>query len=374
MAFLDTTRNINLSSPVNQLGYGVAGLNIAKALHDLKHSVALFVIGNLEAPEQYHEPLKQMIANSRMPDWTAPSIRLWHQHDMSQFVGSGAKYAFPIFELDKFADLEIQHLSHVDHWFVTSEWAKTIMVDQLKGIRGEDYVKENTFVVPLGVDRSIFKEGVGRRQETVFYNCGKWEIRKGHDILITAFNEAFNDDDEVELWMMCDNPFYSEEENFQWERLYRSSRLGDKVRVIPRQKTQEDVYNIMSQTDCGVFPSKAEGWNLELLEMMSCGKSVIATDYSSHTEFCNKDNCKLIEIKETEEAQDGKWFRGQGNWAKIEEEQISQIAEAMREVHELKKKDELNINQNGVDTAKSFSWESSARKILEALEKNDSHT
>ena len=50
------------------------------------------------------------------------------------------------------------------------------------------------------------------------------------------------------------------------------------------------------------------------------------------------------------------------------------MANAMREVHELKKKDELNINQNAVDTAKSFSWESSARKILEAIDKNDSHT
>ena len=374
MAFLDSTRNINLSSPINQLGYGVTGLNISKALHDLKHSVSLFVIGNVEAPDEYHEDLKQMISNSRMPDWSAPSIRLWHQHDMAQFVGNGDKYGFPIFELDKFADIELHHLGYLDYWLAPSEWAKSVLVDQLKVIHGEDEVKKRTSVVPLGVDRNIFRESVSHRKETVFFNAGKWEIRKGHDVLVQAFNEAFNEDDGVELWMMCDNPFYSEEENFKWERTYRSSKLGEKVRVIPRQKTQEDVYSIMSQADCGVFPSRAEGWNLELLEMMSCGKSVIATNYSAHTEFCNSENCMLIETTEKEDAHDGKWFRGQGQWAKIDKDEITEVAKQMRKVHEQKKKDSLNINQAGVDTAKKFSWENSAKKILEAIEENDSHT
>ena len=374
MAFLDSTRNINLSCPINQLGYGVAGINIAKSLHDLKHSVSLFVIGNVEAPEAYHEDLKQMIANSRMPDWNAPSIRMWHQHDMSQFIGRGDKYGFPIFELDGFIDLELHHLGYLDYWFVTSEWSKSILVEQLKKVLGDKDVASKTFVVPLGVDRNIFRESVSRKKETIFYNCGKWEIRKGHDVLVKAFNEAFTEEDDVELWMMCDNPFYPEEENFKWERLYRTSKLGEKVRIIPRQETQEDVYNIMSQTDCGVFPARAEGWNLELLEMMSCGKSVIATNYSSHTEFCNEENCMLVETTELEDAHDGKWFRGQGKWAKIEEAQIAQIVEYMKEVHKKKKEDNLNINQAGVDTAKKFSWENSAKKILEAIDHNDTHT
>ena len=58
----------------------------------------------------------------------------------------------------------------------------------------------------------------------------------------------------------------------------------------------------------------------------------------------------------------------------IDEEQITQLAKYMREVHEKKKKDSLNINQAGVDTAKRFSWENSAKKILDAIEKNDKRT
>ena len=89
-----------------------------------------------------------------------------------------------------------------------------------------------------------------------------------------------------------------------------------KSQAHSRAETQQ-VYNIMSQVDCGVFPSRGEGWNLELLEMMSAGKHVVATDYSAHTEFCTKENSGLVSISDVEPAFDGKWFFGQGNWAKI---------------------------------------------------------
>ena len=58
----------------------------------------------------------------------------------------------------------------------------------------------------------------------------------------------------------------------------------------------------------------------------------------------------------------------------IKEEQIDSLAEHMRDVHDKKKNDDLSINQAGIDTAKKFSWKNSAQKIIEAIEKDDSHT
>jgi len=191
---------------------------------------------------------------------------------------------------------------------------------------------------------------------------GKWEIRKGHDVLVEAFSKAFESSDDVELWMMCDNPFYSKEENEEWESLYKNSKLGSKIRIIPRQQSQKEVYNIMAQCDCGVFPARAEGWNLELLEMMSCGKQVIATNYSAHSEFCNEKNCHLIEVDELEDAYDGKWFRGQGEWANLGEPQIEQLISHMQKVHSTK-----SLNTEGIKTATRFSWENTAKEIINAI-------
>ena len=120
----------------------------------------------------------------------------------------------------------------------------------------------------------------------------------------------------------------------------------------------------MSQVDCGVFPSRGEGWNLELLEMMSCGKHVIATDYSAHTEFCTKDNAGLVTITSLESAFDNKWFFGQGNWAKIGDHQIFDLNMKMQRFI-LDKKG--TVNKAGIETAKRFSWQNTAKTIMETI-------
>lgn len=354
--------NINVVAPINQLGYGITGLNIVKAL-SLDNNISLFVIGQPQVTNQEDANIiSQCIKNSHFFDVDAPCIKIWHQHDMAQLAGRGTRIGFPIFELDKFNDVEKHQLQSLDKIFVCSEWAKKIILNNT------NLKNSNVTIIPLGVDSSIFEASkMSTNVPTRFFNCGKWEIRKGHDVLVNIFNDAFNEDDDVELLMMCENPFCTEQEQNEWINLYKKSKLGSKIHIIPRQNTQQEVYNIMSQTHCGIFPARAEGWNLELLEMMACGKHVIATDYSAHTEFCNSNNTLLIPIKETETAYDGKWFHGQGNWAKIDNDAIECTIEHMRKVHTLNKNNQLSINEHGVQTAQKFTWVNSGRNILNVI-------
>ena len=100
---------------------------------------------------------------------------------------------------------------------------------------------------------------------------------------------------------------------------------------------------------------------------MSCGKQIVATNYSAHTEFCNDSNSLLVDINSTEDAFDGKWFKGQGKWAKIDDEQISDISNHMRSVYEQKRSGKDLINTEGIKTAEKFSWENTAREIVSSL-------
>ena len=346
---------INLQTPINQLGYGVAGLNILKSLQD-QADVALHMIGQPQVTSQADaDAVTKGIETSKMFDPKAPCVKIWHQNQMAERIGSGKFIGFPIFELDTFSDIEKHHLNACDEILTCSYWAKTVVHNQTK------HLPETIHVAPLGVDRNIFKPSLSRTHEkTIFFNCGKWEIRKGHDILIEAFKIVEQYDPNVELWMMCENPFNSPEEDARWKQLYNNS----KVKIIPRAETQQEVYNIMCQVDCGVFPSRAEGWNLELLEMMSLGKHVITTDYSAHTEFCTKENADLVSISDTEPAFDGKWFFGQGNWAKIGEQEILDLSAKMQRFITDKK---ATLNEAGMETAEEFSWKNTARKILDVL-------
>ncbi len=357
---------INLMTPINDLGYGVAGLNILKALQ--KHTeVALHVIGQPQATRKEDiDAVKKGLETAKSFDHNAPCVKIWHQNQMAERIGSGKFIGFPIFELDTFTDLEKHHLNSCDELMVCSKWAKEVIMKNCYYPLPPEVMDKKIHVVPLGVDTEIFKPHVSKRPKTIFFNCGKWEKRKGHDILLECFNRAFRHEDDVELWMMCHNPFIGDH-NKEWENLYKNSPLGDKIRMIPRQKTHEDVYNIMKQTDCGVFPARAEGWNLELLEMMACGKDVITTNYSAHTEFCNEKNSFLIDIDSLEPAYDGVFFTGNhGQWASFSEDSVEQLVKHLRDFHTAKTKGWV-ANHAGIETAHKFTWENSAKELLNGI-------
>jgi glycosyltransferase involved in cell wall biosynthesis len=357
---------INLVAPCNTLGYGVTSLNILRSLSKLT-DVAYWPIGQVQiSTEEEQADVVAAMENTKIYDKNAPCIRIWHQHDLAQFVGKGEHVGFPIFELDSFNKVELHHLASCDKLFVCSEWAKEVVKNNLTQYTANHY---DTHVIPLGVDTSLFKPAVSEHDRTIFFNCGKWEVRKGHDILIKAFIEAFKPEDEVELWLMCDNPFNTDKEDREWYSLFDSSELymKDKIKLIPRVKTHREVYNIMRQTDCGVFPARAEGWNLEALEMLACGKQLIITDYSAHSEFCNSSNTYLLPVTEKELAFDNKWFFGQGSWAKLDNVTKRLVIAWMREVHSDKQAGRLKMNIHGVETAQKFTWENSAKRIIECL-------
>lgn len=356
---------INLSAPINDLGYGVAGLNILKALAK-SHEVALFPIGQVHITSQPDADLfKQCVENAKSYDDQAPSVRIYHQDSLAEHIGRGVRVGFPFFELAPLTPEEVYHANKMDVYVVASEWAKEVAINS--------GVTTPVKVVNLGVDREIFhpaptelsKTPFGRA--TVFFNVGKWEVRKGHDILLSAFNKAFSPTDNVLLRMCCSNPFLGEG-NMNWARHYLTSKMGGAGRIEVlgnRLPNQAAVAVFMNEGDVGVFPARAEGWNLDLLEALSMGKQVITTDYSAHTEFVNYDNSHLITVTETEVAVDGVWFHGQGDWAKLGDDQEEQLITHMRSLHNRKQSGEDLTNHAGMDTAIAFNWDQSAMNLLE---------
>jgi len=358
--------SLNLIAPIGYTGYGVAGLNILKELNERGVEVSLFIKGNPNIDSQEEANLvNDAINRTANPVSQNETLKIWHQNDLFERVGKGDYFAYPFFELDEFNPKEQASIKYPDIVLSTSVWAASVV---------EQYTKEKSPVVPLGVDTTIFNatnhKAKKPRNSFVILNAGKWEVRKGHDILIEIFNKAFTSKDNVELWMLPHNPFLNPQQTQEWESLYKTSDLADKVWILPRQRTHIDLRNVMLSADIGIFPSHAEGWNLELLEMMALGKQVIATNYSAHTEFCNRANCYLIDITKKERAFDGFWFDGKfGQWAHIGEEQIDQTVEHLRNLYRQWKEDGgVRSNVDGIITAQAFSWQNTVNKLEEAMQ------
>jgi len=347
--------SINLYAPINTTGYGIASLNILKALLPYVH-VDYFPIHNpMVTNKEDYDIVLTLLNESIEFDPAAPCLKIWHQFDLASRIGNGRYYAYPFFELDTLNTLEQKHLSVPDELFVSSEWAKTILVS--------NGVRQPIHIAPLGVDRRIFDDkievsNVPSKDKYVFITIGKWEVRKAHDILPKIFKLAFPTEQDVELWIVASeqSSYSSKEEIQKWKELYGED---PRLKVIPGTETQEELARLIQQSDCGIYISRAEGWNMELLETMSMNKPAIATFYSAHTEFCNPQNAYLVDISETEKAYDGKAFTGQGNWAKIGQSQIDQTIDYMRHVY----KNKINTNSAGLDAAKLLSWQNTAQII-----------
>lgn len=349
--------NINFCGPINNTGYGIASFNILKHL-SLSNNIAYFPKGSPIVDNQKdYDFVKSLIENPRLyPDDVC--FKIWHQFDLADHIGRGKYFAFPFFELDTFSLNEKQHLSIPDSIFVTSSWAKNVMI--------ENGIKQPINVAPLGVDSTIFdynKYSQISSEKYIFLNIGKWEVRKGHDILLDIFQKAFPNNNNVELWILASehtNSYSSAEELTLWKNKYASD---NRVKISTGVETHEQIAQIIASSSCGIYMSRAEGWNLELLETMAMNKPAIATDYSAHTEFCDKNNCYLVEIETKETAIDNKAFKGQGNWAKIDHKEIDQCVDYMRYVY----KNNIRTNINGLETAQKLSWTNTANIIQRCM-------
>lgn len=345
--------------PICETGYGIVATNQLYELDKQGKNIILLPKGRqVSAALKYHECIKRTASRVNEISFDSPFLKIWHQFELLERIGRGKYIGYPIFEMDRMTEFEQLNLRACDQVLVCSTWAKEVLAQH--NISSE--------VVPLGVDLEVFKPRAYKpeRENFIFANFGKWEIRKGHDILISAFNKAFMPTDKVELWLCCQNFLLSESENDEWNKSAMNSHMGKagKIKLLPRQENQDQIANIMGMVDCGVFPARAEGWNLEALELMACGVPSIVTNYAGHTEFCNHDNSFLLPIEDTEEAFDGKWFRpgqnaNQGYWAVPE---MDTLIILMREIAK-------GIMQRSsakcIETAKEFTWSNCAKRLLD---------
>lgn len=339
---------INLHTPINTTGYGNVGKNVLINLDKLVN-VHLDPIGSIDIEYKWNSLINKCLSTNK----SNTTLSIWHQwdfHRLSQF-----QFGFPFFELNTLNQKEVESINSLDSVLVTSHWGKQVLLN--------NNIKCNIHVVPLGIDPTIFYEQPTEYNEKlIFINIGKWEYRKGHDIIPSALIKSGIEN--YELWMMCDNPFLSKSQTEIWKNYYINT-LGNKVKFFNRVKNHEDVADLIRQADCGIFPYRAEGWNLDLLECMAMGKTVIATNYSAPTEYLNSQNCLLLETKSYEPAFDGTWFFG-GEWAKIDT-CFDQLVEHIRYVYKIKQDGYNLYNVGGVLTSKKFTWNNTCENILKVI-------
>jgi glycosyltransferase involved in cell wall biosynthesis/ubiquinone/menaquinone biosynthesis C-methylase UbiE len=189
-------------------------------------------------------------------------------------------------------DMAEKNFLHID-WDTTIApdiWVKNINKYIDKVYPSSEFV-ENVFSksgvkVPMQVIRHgvrtdrfpMFKRDY--RGDFTFLTCGDISKRKGTDILIEAFQEAFPDNKDVKLVIKSNK-------KLEWGKINKPN--DDRIEVITERYTHEDYLELYKEARCYVAPSRDEGFCLPALEAMATALPVIIHNWSGMASLANKE-------------------------------------------------------------------------------------
>ena len=274
---------------------------------------------------------------------------------------------FVVWEGDIIPAFWEKHLDNpkVDEIWVPSEHVKIAIINRCP------QVKDKIFIVPHGVDFKLFPPKIKTKNDRLvfFYNKG-WSKgindRGGVQWAIKAFREEFSGDDNVELRIKI-NPYYN---MGNWNIKDELHKLGipkednpAKIYICNNDVALPDLHNYYHEADVFLAPTMSEGFGLTMAEAMSCGLPVITTNFGGQTDFVNNENGWLIDY----DLIDVTWdlsYEGV-KWAKPN---MKQLKEVMREAYN--NRDTIVLKgEKALKDIMYWSWESSAKKAIEALNK-----
>ena len=176
---------------------------------------------------------------------------------------------------------------------------------------------------------------------TVFLAAFDWTLRKGWDVLLSAWCEAFGAADDATLvlkvWSTSRDIGTPE---IQGEILAEIARLGHDAAAIADLVLVEDLLSaadmnrLYAACDAVVAPTRGEGWGRPLVEAMAMGRPVIATAWSGPAAFVDTSvgwpiGFDLVPVSAAA-AREVPIFGGHC-WA---EPRVNDLAAALRDVHE----------------------------------------
>lgn len=145
------------------------------------------------------------------------------------------------------------------------------------------------------------KYGIPQDAFVAFFNFdyGSSFVRKNPDGAMRAFDLAFHD--VPDAWLVFKTMgAKSHPQNVETLRALAAERgLAHRFLSIDTYIPQDDLYGLTNACDVYVSLHRGEGFGLGIAEAMTLGKAVVATDYSSTTEFCRPDTALLVPYAKT---------------------------------------------------------------------------
>ncbi len=175
----------------------------------------------------------------------------------------------------------------------------SVMSEQVKKILIDNGVNLPIAVTGLGLDHLSKIETTN----DLYIKAKKFKIlhisscfpRKGIDILLKAYKNAFTSNDDVSLIIKTFDNVHNDID-IQLHELRKSYSLFPDVIVIKEDLNENQIKSLYLQADLLVAPSRGEGFGLPIAEAMFLGVPVITTNWGGQLDFVNNHNSWLIDF------------------------------------------------------------------------------
>ena len=265
-----------------------------------------------------------------------------------------------------------------DFLIAGSTWSQQVLAKQ--GI--------DSTVVCQGVDPLLFNEGHATKQflkdHFVVFSGGKFEYRKGQDLVIKAFQIFHEKHKDVVLITAWFN---------QWLDTMRTMEASPYIKFTTTATDYQEVVehtllengialnralvlgpapnpmfaSVYQNSDVGVFPNRAEnGTNLVLMEYMACGKPAIVSDFAGHKDVAHEENAILLrQIKPINVYVKEEFI---ANWG---EPTVSDIVDRLKWAYHNRDKTAL-IGKAAGASMRTWTWCAMAEAVLAVVRKLES--
>ena len=197
----------------------------------------------------------------------------------------GPLIACTMFETDRIPERWVAPLNRADAVWVPSRFNAETFARS-----GVDAAKLR--VVPIGLESSRYDPDgpalvLPEQRATNFVSVFEWRRRKGYDVLLRAWAQAFGPDDDVVLYLRT---AFKRTDMAQTLRdtllqLGLDPRRLAPVHVLPATLSDGDLIGLYRAADAFVLPTRGEGFGMPYLEAMALGIPVIGTGWGGATDF-----------------------------------------------------------------------------------------
>ena len=329
-----------------------------KSLDDVNH-----VIEEVYATGKKISPTVHKIEEADISVFFYPTIS-------EQFV-RGTIVKWGIFETDTLPADYLNYLKRSNLVWVPSQWAKNVLVRH-------GFCKDHVNVVNEGVNPNIFKPSCEPRLSSSdifrFFACGKNETRKGFDELLHGFKMAFGNDEKTQLHLKADY-FWGGIVNTELKKCQLNKQIKDfgmnNVTQITGDLSTNDMSSLYSYYDVMVFPSRAEGWGLPLIEALASGLPVVSTYYSGHTEYLSSIRENFVRLEHQLQPiycpEFLKHWKAGGNWAVATPTEIAKKLIFIKNNHDFYQRKAVMASKV---IREKFSWQHAAEQAVSSLQSN----